>query len=424
MKTRTLGIIVIIVVVVVAIGAYVATISPSAPVTPTPTMKPVKISLSPTSGHVGTKIILTGTGLQPKGNYSVRYGGNEVATATADENGNIQVSFNVPKGAAGDYNITTFPASTTQVFTVVPLKVALVLDVPKDDYGWGNNAYQGLIKVRDELGAQVTFSESTALTDLETATREFAAAGNNLVILEGAEMQDAATAVAKQYPNVKFMVIMGYESAPNMAGYDISNHEAGYLAGALAGLMTKTGTIGGIYCWPTSALVRIIEAFKLGARAVNPSVKVLDTCLFNWWDPALGREAALAQIEKGADIIIHGLSNAVIGVVGASVEHFTYMIGKTVDQNSLGPNTFLTSVIENCELAVYKAAESVLDGTFEGKVYQLGIGTGFTDIAPYHAFEKIIPDNVKAKIAQMRQDIISGKLVVPSITTSTGSWLE
>ncbi len=314
---------------------------------------------------------------------------------------------------AGVYVITLPPTPTPT--PTKKIKVAMIMSSPLNDYCWNAAAWEGMVYIRDELGVEIAYSEMVAVADYERVIREYADAGYDLILGHGFDTGDALQAVAPDYPNTAFAWADGYITAPNLACYACFGHESGYLAGILAAGMSKTGTIGAQGGMPVPDVVRVIEAYKLGAKAFNPNITVLDTYIGSWVDTGKSKEAALAMVDAGADILLHSSSAAGLGAIDVGKTRGIYIIGDTADQNVLAPNTIITSVLMIFKTPIVAMGQDVAAGTFEGKFYNFSMIDGGSDIAPYHGLDAVIPQNLKDKINEAKADIIAGRLEVPNI---------
>lgn len=295
-------------------------------------------------------------------------------------------------------------------------KVALLVTDSINDAGWNAAAYQGLLRIRDELGAKVVYSEKVGVADAEPALREFSSEGYDLILAHSFEYGDAVMKVAPDYPKTKYCVFTGIVKAPNVCSIELLEHEDGYLAGALAALMTKTNKIGVIVGSDIPVMVRIVEAFKIGAKSVNPKIKVFDVYVGAWDDMAKGKEAARGMIENGADVIYHVADKTGLGAIQAAKEAGVWAIGSSADQSPVAPGTVLTSTTHDTALAYLKVAKAVKEGKFEGKIYRMNLASGVLGLAPY---APSVPQSVRDKIAELKAKIVSGELVVPEIYEKT-----
>src|SRR5689334_8419118 len=176
------------------------------------------------------------------------------------------------------------------------LKVALLTPGPISDQSWNGGAYQGLLRIRDSIGAQVSHIQTKTPAEFEENFRQYGAQGYDLVFGHGFEFQDAARRVAPQFPKTIFVTTSGNTSGPNLAGMVFGFADASYVAGTIAASVTKSnilGTIGGTELPPVK---ESFEAFAAGAKSVNPKISVVTSYVGNWDDVSAGKEQALAQI--------------------------------------------------------------------------------------------------------------------------------
>ncbi|HSG47490.1 MAG TPA: BMP family protein, partial [Longimicrobiales bacterium] len=197
------------------------------------------------------------------------------------------------------------------------LKVALLTAGPVSDAGWYAGAYEGLMMIRDSLGAEVAHQQTRSPSEFDEAFLSFAAAGYDIVFAHGFEYQDAAIRAGEQFPDAFFVVSGGGRFSENVVPLVFTLEQGSYLAGMLAGGMTRSnvlGMVGGVAIPPARGT---FVAFAAGARAVNPGVEVLETFTGNWEDVAAAQEATVAQIRRGADVIIHNVDAGSFGVFQA-----------------------------------------------------------------------------------------------------------
>lgn len=298
------------------------------------------------------------------------------------------------------------------------LKVALILSGPANDQGWNAVALQGLKEAEAKFGIKTAYSEHVGIADSEAAFMDYAAQGFDLVIGHGFQYGDPAVRVGKRFPKVKFMAIEANSKADNVASYVIACEEAGYLMGVLAASLSKTGKIGMVGGVEQPSIIKVVEAYKLGAKAYDPKVQVMDVYIGSFTDVNLGKEAALAMADKGADVLSHIANQAGTGVIKAAEERGLLSTGDSWDQSVISPKAVACSTIYNVPTLVLIAVEKVRSGTFTGGVFNLGMREGVVDIAPYHAFDAKIPKKAKDMIADLRKKITDGTFEVPVIVKS------
>ena len=316
------------------------------------------------------------------------------------------------------------PLSSSQV----PNRAALIMQASIDDIGWGTLHYQGLLALRDQLGYEVAFSESVAPASWETAARDYAENNYKYIIMGGPEFTDVTINVAPDYPDTIFIVTAAVppaegESFPsNMIGIDPINEQSGYLAGILAGGMTKTNRVAIVAGFDFPNLVRMYEAFKLGLVTQNPNVTPSEVFIGSFEDVSLGYEASRSQIDAGADIVFQDLDRAAFGVVNAIRERQgTLLISNTNDQVFLAPEVTLTSALMNHTDLILRSVQQLDSGELNGgEFHRWGIEAGVVGLAPYHQTEGMIPADLKAKIEDLKMQMTNGTFTVPEIYEKDG----
>jgi len=292
-------------------------------------------------------------------------------------------------------------------------KIAGIWFTPIDD-PWTNAVHQGVQKAAQEVGAQYDFTEKVGSADFERVIREYAERGYGIIFGDAFGAEEACRRAAKDYPEIAFS--MGSAKGPvepNFAVWDSYTYQAGYLAGMIAGSMTKTNVIGDVGGMAIPEANRLHNAYILGAKEMNPSVRVKIAFIGTFFDPPKVKEAAIAQIEAGADIIFAER----YGGIDAAKAKGVLAIGNMVDQNVLAPETVVTGPVWN----FYPTAKATLDDVYakrfkavDYKKYNL-MPAGGSLLAPYHGFEKKIPQKVKDAVDARYGEIMTGKFMVPFI---------
>jgi basic membrane lipoprotein Med (substrate-binding protein (PBP1-ABC) superfamily) len=248
-------------------------------------------------------------------------------------------------------------------------RVALLTPGPISDQSWNGGAYQGLMRIRDSLAAQVSHVQTRTPADFEENFREYGSRGFDLVFGHGFEFQDAARRVAPSFPATTYVTTSGNTSSGNVAGIRFSFSDASYLAGILAGSMSQSGTVGVIGGTELPPVKESFEAFARGVRSVRPNAQVLTAFIGNWDDVSAGKEQALAQIGRGADVIFQNADAAGLGVFQAARERpRVYVIGSNADQNAIAPEVTLGSVVIDLPRAFLAVAREVKAGDFQPRV--------------------------------------------------------
>ncbi|WP_227764903.1 BMP family protein [Zhaonella formicivorans] len=291
------------------------------------------------------------------------------------------------------------------------LKVGILLPGNINDKGWNASAYEGLMQAKEKFGVEVTYQENVTQSDMEEVFRNYATNGYNLIIGHGYQFSDAAQKVAEEFPDAKFAILNGYVSnGKNLASYSFTNWQPGYVAGTLAGLLTKTNKIGAIGAQKIPVIEDALEAFKDAAKAVNPNAEVVITYVDSWDDVAKGKETALAMINNGADVVTCDANAVGLGAIEAAKEKGTYHIGFVDDQYNVAPEVVVASAIQSNQEMVKYVVKAVLDGNFKPEQNVLGIKEGVEGISSFHDWESKLPKEVIDKVMQVNQDIIDGKI--------------
>ena len=290
-------------------------------------------------------------------------------------------------------------------------RVALLLTGAIDDQGWNASAYNGLLAIKKELGYEVAFAEKLGAPDYEEVMRGYAAQGYDLIIGHAFAFLDPAKKLQKEFPKVKFLITncaLGVE--PNISGLDNDNYELGFLSGAVAAMVSKTGVLGNVGAMKVPSVVAYQDGFEAGARYIRPGIKVINALTGNFYDGAKAKETALAMIAEGADVVTHLADKAGLGVLEAAKEKKVLAIGNVGDQAPLAPDTVVTSGLAIMSKAFVPLAKMAKEGTLKPVVFNWGVKEGVVGLAPFRTFENKLTPDQKTKIQQIIKDIESGKL--------------
>lgn len=252
-------------------------------------------------------------------------------------------------------------------------RVALLTPGPINDQSWNGGAYQGLLRIRDSLGASVSHIQTKSPAEFEEQFRQYGAQGFDLVFGHGFEFQDAAKRVGPDFPRTVYITTSSSSSPPNVGGIEFAFADASYLAGLMAGNMTKTNVVGVIGGTELPPVKESFAAFARGVKAVTPSATVLTSYIGNWDDVSAGKEQALAQIGRGADVIFQNADAAGLGVFQAAREtHKALIIGSNANQNGVAPEVTIGSVVIDLPHAFLTVAREVKEKRFTPRVIRLG----------------------------------------------------
>lgn len=310
-------------------------------------------------------------------------------------------------GAAAGFAVATV---TMAAQAAGPLKIGFVYLGAPTDAGWtyqqdlGNKAMQKALDGKVKVTVVDNVPEGA---DAERIIRNLAVDGNRLIFTTSFGYMDQTLKVAKEFPNVYFEHATGYKRAKNVATYSGRFYEARYLTGVVAGLMTKTNVIGFVAAVPIPEVIQGIDSWTLGARSVNPKVKVKVIWVNEWYNPGKEREAAETLIAQGADVLTEHTDST--AVVQAAEEKGVWAVGYDSDMLKFGPHRELTSAITNWGGYYTQEAEAVLNGTWKSHDTWGGLASGMVGLAPWNP---ATPAKVIKVVEQRKADMIAGKVHV------------
>ena len=288
-----------------------------------------------------------------------------------------------------------------------PLKIGFVYVSPIGDAGWTFQHDTGRKEMEKALGAKVTtkYIESVPEgADAERVIRELAQSGHQLIFTTSFGYMNPTIKVAGTFPKTQFEHATGYKSAKNVGIYNARFYEGRYLAGIVAGKMTKSNVAGYVAAFPIPEVVMGINAFARGMRSVNPKAEVKVVWVNSWFDPGKERQAADTLISQGADVVTHHTDST--AAVQAAEAKKVYAVGYHSDMSKYGPNAQLTAVTHQWGDYYTKTAQSALDGKWKpGNVWG-GIKEGMIKLAP---FNKAVPKDVQDQVTKVEADIRAGK---------------
>jgi basic membrane lipoprotein Med (substrate-binding protein (PBP1-ABC) superfamily) len=290
------------------------------------------------------------------------------------------------------------------------LKVAAIYTVPVEQQ-WVSRIDKALKAAVARGEIEYVFSENVSNADYERVMRQYAEAGNALVVGESFAVEAAARKVAKDYPKVSFLMgSSGKPQAPNFSVFDNYIQEPAYLTGMIAGGLSKSGKIGMVGGFPIPEVNRLMNAFMAGAKEVNPKVTFSISFINSWFDPPKAKEAAFAMIDKGADVMYAER----FGVSDAAKERKVLAIGNVINTQNQYPDTVAASALWNMEPTIDAALKAVKAGQFKAEDYgkYSTMKHKGSELAPLGTFEKKVPPELMAKVRAREKDIADGKFSV------------
>lgn len=324
------------------------------------------------------------------------------------------------EGAASD--------STKTGATTSNVKVGLVFDVGgRGDQSFNDSAYSGLERAMSELGIpkeNVEYIEPGEGGDRESALRQMANGPYDVIFGIGFLFSDDVLSVAKDFPAKKFACVDMNVPADgvlpaNVVALKFKEEEGSYLVGALAGWLSKTHKVGFVGGMQIPLIKKFEVGYAAGVKRADPAASVdvkyagVDGNAFK--NPTKGKELALSIYNAGADIIYHASGSTGLGVFEAAREKDKYAIGVDSDQESAMPGRVLTSMIKRVDVAVFNTIKDVRDNAFPaGQTHVFGLKDGGVDYVYNEKNKAMIPDDVHQKVEDLRAQIVSGAIVVPS----------
>ena len=283
------------------------------------------------------------------------------------------------------------------------LKVAAIYTLPVEQQ-WISRIHKALKAAEARGDIEYVWSENVANTDYERVMREYAEAGQQLIVGEVFGLERAARKVARDYPETAFLMGSSFGPvAPNFSVFDNWIHEPSYLTGMIAGQMTESNIIGMVGGYAIPEVNRLMNAFMDGARSVNPDVRFLVNFIDSWYDPPKAKESAFAMMDAGADIMYAER----FGVADAAVERGVKAIGNVIDTSADYPDTILASAIWHMEPTIDRAVANVASGNWEAADYGqysfMAYGGGSIVVD-----ENLVPAEVLAPVRKREQEILDG----------------
>ena len=304
------------------------------------------------------------------------------------------------------------PASAAQAPApkLEPLKIAFAYVGPVGDGGWSYAHDLGRKAVEKEFGdkVQTSYVESVPEgADAERVFRDMVGQGNKLVFGTSFGYMESMAKVAPDHPEVKFEHATGYKTADNLRTYDSRTYEGAYLAGIIAGAMTKTGTLGVVGSVPIPEVLRNLNSFTLGAQSVNPNIKTKVVWVNEWFSPPKETEAATSLINGGADVLFQNTDSP--AVLKTAQEKGKRAFGWDSDMTAYGPKAHLASAVINWAPYYIKATKDVLDGTWATGQSWWGVKEGAIDLV---SIAEDVPAEIKAKVDEAKNGLKSGSFAI------------
>src|ERR671914_2362539 len=305
------------------------------------------------------------------------------------------------------------------------IHVGIVFDIGgKDDRSFNAAAWQGVQRAAKDFPIVLRDIEPGTPNAIEPAMRAFAEQNFDLIIGVGFAQQPIMELVAKDYPNIQFAIIDGVSKLPNVASLIFKEHEGSYLVGILAAKASRTGTIGFLGGMDIGLIHRFAKGYEEGARSVNPNIRVIENYVGvtdgAWNNPGKGKELALAQIGKGADVIFTAAGNSGLGAFDAveqagrdaSGRATHFVIGVDSNQNMVKPGFVLTSMVKRVDNAVYDIVEDVVNNRFSPGLHVFGLDKDGVGYAMDDYNKDLVPQEALQQAEEAKKKIIAGEIKV------------
>jgi basic membrane protein A and related proteins len=301
-----------------------------------------------------------------------------------------------------------------------PLKAAWIYVGPVGDAGWSFAHDLGRKAVEEKFGEAVktTFVEKVPEgADAERVIRDLATQGNKVIFATSFGYMDAMEKVAAEFPDIKFEHATGYKTGPNLRIYDASFYQDTYMAGVIAGKMTKTNVLGFVGSFPIPEVLRNINAFTLGAQSVNPKIRTKVVWVNTWFDPPKESEAAQSLINARADVLLQNTDST--AVLQTAEKNGKYAFGWDSDMSAFGPKAHLASAIVNWAPYYIKTIEEIKAGTWKTERTVWGVKEGLNDLVKIN---DVVPEDAKKRVEEIKAGLKDGTFEVFTgpVTDNTG----
>jgi len=299
--------------------------------------------------------------------------------------------------------------NTSTVTSAKNLKIAMVLPGIITDKAWNQAGFEGLNTAKSKIGVETAFVEKVAQADQTEALSDFARRGYNLIFAHGGQFDAAIQQVASQFPQTFFVGVNGEVQGANMASLRIDHLQTSYICGIIGANMTKSNKLAYLAAQSFQATDEELRGFELGAKSVKPNIQITPSYTGDWNDAAKAKEATLALISSGVDVIYQWLDNASPAVLQTAEEKGAFAFGNTTDQLSIAPKAVLTSAVKRIDLAIAYLADLATKNNLKGEIYTIGLDR--PEILYLGKFGAMVPQNLQQKALQTKQAILSKKVM-------------
>ncbi|MEM7580481.1 MAG: BMP family protein [Mastigocoleus sp.] len=287
-------------------------------------------------------------------------------------------------------------------------KVAIALPGVATDKAWNQSGFEGIKLAKKKFGVETASIEQVSQSDQMQVLSNFARRGSNLIFAHGGQFDAAIQQVAPNFPNTFFIGVNGAVSGGNFGSLRLNHLQGSYLCGIIAASMSKSDKIAYIGGQKFEATEEELRGLELGAKSIKPEIKISSTFTGDWNDIAKAKEATLALISSGADVVYQWLDAAAPAVLQTAAEKEVYAFGNTNDQFYIAPKAILTSTIKRLDLAIAYITELGMQGKLQGEVYKLGLER--PDILYLGKFNQAVSQDIQNKVNTTKEDIVNSKI--------------
>ncbi len=298
------------------------------------------------------------------------------------------------------------PTTETPVVEKKPVVIGFIYVGPVGDEGWTYAHDVSRLEVEKQLGVKTMIRESVKedLAEVQKVCEDMINQGANVIIGTSFGFMDGMEASALDHADVKYLHASGYKKSENMSNYFGRMYQARYLSGIVAGMKTKTNSIGYVAAFPIPEVIRGINAFSLGVQSVNPTAKVKVVWTNTWYDPTKEKEAGKALISQGVDVLSQHQDTA--GPLQAAEDAGVFAIGYNTIMEAKAPKAYMTSPIWNWTPYYVEQVKAIQEGTWKSGSYWEGLDDGIVKLAPLTA---LAPEGAQAEVDKATAAILSGE---------------
>lgn len=302
-------------------------------------------------------------------------------------------------------------SSSTQTKTI-----AYITNDTINDGGWNSACYKAMCDVAEKYGYQTSYSEKVAEADYASTFTTYADMGTTVVFAPGNEYTDAVVEVAPSHPDTKFVLLNGDVSGANYASIKCDNVQMGFIAGVLAGLKTKSNTVGYVSAIKITTAIDNLTGYKQGVAYVNPDATVVDAWTDSWTDTAKGKEIANSMITTNKADVFYGNAGTIDTGVreAAAAAGNVYDIAQPDEMLSQAPDVILSSVITDNVKLLSIALDAIEKGNFGNQVYKGGVAEGVLSVGEFGTNAQ----DIKDKFMTIYQDLKDGKITLAESAAS------